>query len=119
MPPPDKYELPLYRVLLIDVRMLLKIYRDAFRRLTDHGRSWREYVAHLVITIGIPLSLVFLIVTILAVLGLTSVEINGERITGVDALLPGLGTSFLFVPFLCLFVGSLAYVVEEKVRTRK
>jgi hypothetical protein len=95
------------------MNQLFQIYTRACRRVVSRGRCWRSYVFDLLIVGGIPLALVFLLLGVLAFAGIPALESDGVLITGVEALMTSLIISLVGIPLLCVFVGSIAWLMHE------
>jgi hypothetical protein len=95
------------------MKNLFQTYARASRRVMSRGRCWRSYVIDLLIVGGIPMALVFLILGLFATAGFPALESGGKTITGVEALVTSLMISFVGIPFLCVFVGSIAWLMHE------
>jgi hypothetical protein len=68
------------------------------------------------VIIGIPLSLFFILITILVAAGVGSLEVDGKTLSGTDALLPGFTVALVVLPLGCAFIGTIAYLMHEKMR---
>ena len=95
------------------MKKLLSHYLAAFRSLAVTKKSWSRYVIDLFIVIGLPIGIVFLILSFFAAGGVPCLLSDGEPVVGIPAILTGLAIAFVFVPFLCVFVGSIAWIMNR------
>lgn len=100
------------------VKNFLRIYTRSIRRFGNRGRPWREYVMDVIVIVGIPLSLFFCCIALLLVGGVGSIEVDGKAISGVDAAISWLLGTLVVLPLGCSFVGTIAYVMHEKMKIR-
>ena len=90
--------------------------KRSMKRFDNRGRPWSEYVIDILLIAGIPLSLFFCLITILVAAGVGSVKVGEETVSGTDAVLPGLGAALITVPLGCMFIGTIAYLMHEKLK---
>lgn len=95
------------------MKSLLQTYIRASKRVASRGRCWHNYVIDLFIVGGIPMAMVFLILGFFASAGFFTLESSGKAIFGIEALTTSLLISFVGIPLLCVFVGSIAWLMHE------
>ncbi len=96
----------------------VRLVKRSTKRFDNRGRPWREYMVDVLVIVGIPLSLFFILVTVLVAAGVGSVEVDGKMLSGTDVLLPGFAAALVALPLGCAFVGTIAYLMREKMRIR-
>jgi hypothetical protein len=58
------------------------------------------------------------LITTFVAAGTGSVEVDGKTLSGTDAVLPGLSAALVVLPLGCAFVGTIVYLMQEKMRVR-
>ena len=92
------------------IRSILRAYSDHAKRLGASRKPWSQHVLDPMIAIGLPLSIIFVILSVVAYAGVPCLVSDGVPVTGPDALKQGLGVALLAIPLGCLFVGSIAWL---------
>ena len=100
------------------MKRLLRLYSGACKNMSVRGRSWVQYARDVLIIVALPLSPFWLIITVLAVLDVTSIESDVRSLHGIGALLPGLAVSLIGVPLACVFIGTIAWFMHEVLKLR-
>ena len=89
----------------------LNYYLTAYRGLAVRNKSWLRHVVDPFIVIGIPLAIFFFVLSLFAAAGVPCLLSDGEPVVGISAFITGLALSFLAIPLMFVFVGSIAWLM--------
>ena len=80
--------------------------------MTVTRKSWLRHVVDPFIVIGIPLAIFFFVLSLFAAAGVPCLLSDGEPVVGISAFITGLALSFVAIPLMCVFVGSIAWFMS-------